>query len=279
MHPSRVFENSSVAKDERNKMGKIRLDPDLLHKLSQKLRKTEKYTREQIRKKATKHQVSSEAYFVHWLTLCGIGAETYRLTLNPGIQDEIREIGYSNRLHKNIIERGTKKIEKMLRIQELQIKPRSSFLSQSIIDEARHNAEIYPVLFLFENSVRDFIRTTLIKKYGTNWWETKISNKIKDRINHRIQKEQMNKWHGSRGIDPIFYTDFDDLSNILKANTAVFSPLFTGLTGGLNWLTQKLDELYFSRNNIAHSTPLKPKDINRFMLYFKDWYDQLDGLE
>jgi hypothetical protein len=69
-----------------------RLDPKLLQKLSNQIKKTVKYTREQIVKRATRHSVSSEAYFLHWLKKEGIGIQRYKRSLSMDIQNEARAL-------------------------------------------------------------------------------------------------------------------------------------------------------------------------------------------
>ncbi|MFX0066233.1 MAG: hypothetical protein ACFFC7_29065 [Candidatus Hermodarchaeota archaeon] len=88
----------------------------------------------------------------------------------------------------------------------------------------------------------------------------------------------MNRWHAARGEHEIHYTDFSDLSTIIKNCAGDFNHYFKGLKGKTLWLTQKLDELALSRNNIAHACPLERRDRERFLLYFTDWYEQLDNL-
>ena len=260
-------------------MPQHRYDPELLRKLAGKLRKQEEYIREQISKRAANHIVSPEAYFVHWLMNEKIGAEKYRRPLSQEIKQEIRDLRKEAEPAKKNTLRVSRKGTTCLQVKELTIGPKDPFLPRSLIRAAHGNAEVYPALFLFENSLRNFIEVQLSSKYRSNWWEKRVRKETRNKVEGRIRKEEMNKWHGGRGaIHPIFYTDFSDLSNILKANVNIFGPLFKETTGGLNWLTQKLDELYLSRNNIAHSAPLKGEDRKRLLLYFRDWYRQLDTL-
>lgn len=50
------------------------------------------------------------------------------------------------------------------------------FIDNLTFNAAYYNAEIYPVIYLFENSVRKFIVTTMKRNFGDNWWTEKVEN-------------------------------------------------------------------------------------------------------
>jgi len=262
-------------------MPKVRLNPKLLDKLAKKLGKTTKYVREQISIRALRNSVSSEAYFYDWLMREKIGAGLYYRSLSPDIKNDIHALRLSSRNPKTIIRKVSpqeiKKIENIFKIKKLTIKSKPTLLTQDIINNAGKNAEIYQCLFVFENCVRNII-ISVLKKHGPDWWKAKVGRVIKEKVNERKMNEKLNPWRGSRGPEPIFYTDFLDLETILHSNSADFNPLFKGIDGGLNWLAQRLKECANIRNNIAHTIPLSKKDKDIFLLYFKNIYDQLDIL-
>ncbi len=72
-----------------------RLDSRLLQKLAGKINKSVKYTREQITKRASRHSVCSEAYFLYWLNEEDVGVQRYRRSLPHEIQSEARVLGQS----------------------------------------------------------------------------------------------------------------------------------------------------------------------------------------
>ena len=118
----------------------------------------------------------------------------------------------------------------------------------------------------------------MTKSYGKNWWDEKINNTIKQNVASKQKKEKLNPWIGKRSDDPIYYTDFIDLANILRSKPDLFNPIFAELSGGINWITQRIEELYLIRNNLAHSCPLSKKDQDLLKAYFKTIYDTLDSL-
>lgn len=256
------------------------LDPKLLKKLAEKLEKTEKYAREQVCKKASNKKVSSEAYLVHWLSQFGVSAATYRRSLSPIIQEEIRHLSALEPVQ----EKGARPVktvrgkDNILKTRAIDIKAKPDLLPKEMINSAYRNIGSYQVVFIFENTLRNFIITVMEKEHGSDWWK-KVKNNIKSKVEARERKEKLNPWYsGKRGIHPIHYTDFSDLANILRANIQYFSAFFKEMPGGLGWLTQKLDELYFARNNIAHMAPIKKEDEGMLSLYFKKWYLILDKL-
>lgn len=148
-------------------------------------------------------------------------------------------------------------------------------LSTKTVSEAFEMSEVYGVIYIFENSVRNVISLVLAKKYGANWWDTQVGEKVKDRVQKRIGDESNNPWHGRRGSAPIFYTDIKDLQSIIKNNWSDFECLFPSQI----WVETRISEIERSRNIIAHNNPLRKLDIDRIKIYFKDWETQLKAVK
>jgi hypothetical protein len=146
-------------------------------------------------------------------------------------------------------------------------------LPKKFIDDATKMAGVYPVVYIFENSVRNLILTIMNSKHGEKWWDTKVGAKIKDKVKGRIEDEDRNRWHGRRGAHPIFYTDIDELKSIVTSNWSEFQDIFPNL----QWVTGKIDEIEMSRNIIAHNNPLEDRDILRLKLNLEDWIKQIES--
>lgn len=149
------------------------------------------------------------------------------------------------------------------------------FLSSKILREAVEMRDVYPVIYIFENSVRNIISLVLKKKYGEKWWDTRVKPKIQDKVKDRMDKEAANRWHGRRGSAPIFYTDISDLLSIIMNNWTDFVNLFPDQ----DWIKSRIKEIEMSRNIVAHNNPLARRDIERISVYFEDWADQLRVLK
>ena len=144
-------------------------------------------------------------------------------------------------------------------------------LPKKLIDEAARMAGVYPVVYVFENSVRNLVSSVMATKYSEKWWDVKVGAKVKETVRDRMEKEDKNRWHGKRGVHPIFYTDIGDLKSIITANWPDFQDIFPNQ----QWVAGKIDEIEMSRNVIAHNNPLEERDVTRLQLNLQDWVMQI----
>ncbi len=129
--------------------------------------------------------------------------------------------------------------------------------------------EVYPLLYVFENSARTLVARVLRARHGSDWWESRVPERIRNVVKLRKDDEAKNPWHGKRGASQISYTDLEQLGSIVQSNWGDFKAIFPTL----NWLTQRLAEIAQSRNPVAHMNPVKKQDANRIRLYVKDWQE------
>lgn len=148
-------------------------------------------------------------------------------------------------------------------------------LSDKILREAGEMAKVYPIIYTFENSVRNVISLVLTKKYGANWWDTQVKPKMQQKVKERMDKESANRWHGKRGSAPIFYTEIRDLITIIRDNWIDFVSLFPSQS----WIESRISDIEMSRNIVAHNNPLAKRDVQRITVYFEDWVDQLKAFK
>jgi hypothetical protein len=145
-------------------------------------------------------------------------------------------------------------------------------LPHKVLTEAKEMAEVvYPLLYVFENSVREIIIRIMQSAHGPQWWDTKVSKDIQQEVQKRKVKEDQNPWHGKRGVHPIHYTDLEHLGRIVQNNWTDFKSILPTI----QWLTQRVDEIGHSRNPVAHMNPLSKDDIQRIKVYFRDWEKQI----
>ena len=154
-------------------------------------------------------------------------------------------------------------------------------LSQRHMDDARRMAEVYPLLYAFENSVREFIDGHLTATYGPNWSDdTKIVNSdMKKRVDRNRNAEKRHRYHSTRSARFIYYTDIGDLPLIVQSQNGW--KVFKGLKAfpSDKWLAARIETVEPSRNVIAHMNPVKKRDVDRVKLTFEDWLDQVRGHE
>jgi hypothetical protein len=147
-------------------------------------------------------------------------------------------------------------------------------------DRHRRDAEqmatkVYPLLYAFENSAREFIDGHLTAVYGPDWDDPKLVSKpVRDGVEISRKAERENRTHSARNARPIYYTTFGDLVLIVqseKGNKVFKRPLFPRTT----WFPELVKASEHSRNIVAHMNPLRKQDLNRLELNFKDWLAQI----
>lgn len=179
------------------------------------------------------------------------------------------------------VEIKPRKIEKKIIRKEYVLKLGSKdiikdpLLPKNIYIESEKMIEIYQLLYIFENSVRNFIMKVLSKKYNTNWWDTNVSRDVKDRVKKRKRKEKQMPWHGKRGAHLIYYTDIVDLKSIICTNWNDFKLLIPNQ----DWIRVLIGVIEPSRNVVAHNNPLHKDDIERIKVNFRDWNKQLNAIK
>jgi hypothetical protein len=145
------------------------------------------------------------------------------------------------------------------------------YLPKAMLEEAKRMTTVYPVVYVFENSVRSLILNIMKAKYGDEWFEKKVSGKVQRRVKERIDNEDRNRWHGKRRSNPVFYTDIEDLESIIDSNWNDFRQFFPDQV----WVKAKIEEIEMSRNTIAHNNPLEDRDITRLKINLEDWVRQI----
>jgi hypothetical protein len=140
-------------------------------------------------------------------------------------------------------------------------------LSAAVADEAARMAELYPKMYLLENSIRSVINRVLTAKHGTDWWATQAPSAVRKLVQGRKDKEDKVPWHGKRGAHEIYYSDFSDLRNIIEKNWVDFDPIIHKQ----QWINQWLEELEPARNTLAHNNPVSENEQKRIEVFYADW--------
>jgi hypothetical protein len=146
-------------------------------------------------------------------------------------------------------------------------------LPTSVATDAARMANLYPKMYLLENSIRNVINRVMTEKHGADWWTTQVAKQVGDRVQGRKEKEEKAPWHGKRGSHDIYYSDFSDLKNIIVKNWSDFEGIFPNQA----WITVKLEELEPARNTLAHHNPVPDKEKTRLDIYFDDWAKLVDS--
>lgn len=138
-------------------------------------------------------------------------------------------------------------------------------------NEALRMARLYSLLYCFENSVRSLIADRLQERHGSDWWNTKVTAKVRDFAEGRQKDSRDNSWLEGERQELLGFVQFGHLTDIITNNWDDFSDLIPSQ----HWLKQRFDELEKTRNFIAHNRLLLPSEFQRIEMYVADWNRQV----
>lgn len=141
------------------------------------------------------------------------------------------------------------------------------YFEHDILSSARKMARFYVYYYAFENSIRSLISGRLEEKYGINWWELKAPAGVKGNVEENQRKEKETAM-AIRSEDPLFYTNFGELIDIINFNWDDFSDTIRSKKA----MESVISQFGKIRNVIAHSCELEDDDIIRLKLLVKDWF-------
>lgn len=145
-------------------------------------------------------------------------------------------------------------------------------LPEDIISKGEDMSVVYTFLYCIENSLRIFVDNVLIEEIGDEYtYKNTIPEKIKRKIEGRKKEEKINKWLSIRGGNDLFYTDLDELGNIIMNNWVIFDKYFPNQ----NWIVVKIMEISECRNLVAHHSYIKKDDRDLLGVYYKQILKQI----
>lgn len=142
-------------------------------------------------------------------------------------------------------------------------------ISQSDLTAARKNAELYPIVYIFENSVRNIVMRIMETEFGFDWWDEEVDLSIRKGVNARQKAEEHTPWHTARGAHPICYTDINDLQKIINMHYPAFKKWIGG--NPIKKIRVWISEIEQTRNVLAHNNLVSKSDRNRLAQYARDW--------
>lgn len=140
-------------------------------------------------------------------------------------------------------------------------------------DEAKFMAPHYEVFYSLERTIRSLVEDSLEAADGPTWWSdrTRVPQKIKDDCENRLKKEE-DTGVTLRSEDPLDFSTFGELGQIITSNWDVFGALFKS-EKAVNRIMANLNTL---RGPIAHCTMLAEDEIVRLRLTVRDWFRQME---
>ena len=133
------------------------------------------------------------------------------------------------------------------------------------IASAEGMSDYYIASYSLENSIRKLIRETL-GKHGKDWWEQKVPPVIRMYVKKR-QEDERDTPMAIRSSEPLDYTTFGHLSNIMETNWKDFEAKIRSQSV----MRDILSELNDLRAVIAHSCKLNDREKDRLSLRVRDW--------
>ncbi|ATZ73328.1 hypothetical protein CWC33_06280 [Idiomarina sp. X4] len=139
---------------------------------------------------------------------------------------------------------------------------------ENLRKEAQYMARNYELFYCLEKTIRQQISELLEASEEADWWHEKyIPQHIVGEVNKRIQRER-EAGITPRSFDPLDYTNFGELGEIIKKNWAIFASVFNNV--------KAVDKIMFNlntlRNPIAHCSLLAEDEKLRLELSLKDWF-------
>lgn len=141
---------------------------------------------------------------------------------------------------------------------------------ESVRTEAAEMSRHYELFYCLEKTIRELISDTISAADGQNWWEgSRVPPRLKSEVESRIQRET-DSAVTLRSEDPIDYTTFGELGELIKSNWDLFGSIFSNASARA--VERVLANLNILRGPIAHCTKLAPDEILRLELSVRDWF-------
>jgi len=140
--------------------------------------------------------------------------------------------------------------------------------SQQIRSEASQMAEHYEVFFCLERTARKVISDALETAEPKTWWnQNRIPQQIYTEVQKRMDRER-DSGMTMRSEDPLDFTTFGELAEIIKNNWNVFGSIFSSVKA----VEKIMNHLNGLRGPIAHCTTLSEDEALRLRLSVRDWF-------
>lgn len=138
--------------------------------------------------------------------------------------------------------------------------------------EARNMANNYVIFYCLENAIREMIVSRLSEpdEFGAGWWEQAVPDNIRENAEKNMKKE-IASGVTPRSSDPLDYTNFGELGEIIKKNWDIFGDTLTDFRA----VERIMASLNILRAPIAHCKALAEDEELRLHLTLRDWFRQM----
>jgi hypothetical protein len=141
-------------------------------------------------------------------------------------------------------------------------------IEQQFRSEAAAMAPHYEVFYSLEKAIRRLLSDTLEAEEGRDWWAShRVTSDLQKEVAKRQQRE-IDSGTTPRSTEPIDFTTFGELGDIIRQNWDVFGALFTSVKA----VAKVMSSLNTLRGPIAHCSPLAEDEVLRLRLAVRDWF-------
>lgn len=134
--------------------------------------------------------------------------------------------------------------------------------------EASYMAKNYELFYCLEKTIRSQISDLLEDIHGDEWWnDTVVPQHIVGEVKKRTQRER-EAGITPRSLEPLDYTNFGELGEIIKKNWSIFASVFNNVKA----VEKVMFNLNTLRNPIAHCSMLAEDEKLRLELSLRDWF-------
>lgn len=139
--------------------------------------------------------------------------------------------------------------------------------------EAKAMAPHYEIFYSLERTIRTLVADSLEAVNGPGWWSdpNRVPARIKGDCEARLKREE-DTGVTLRSEDPLDFSTFGELGQIITSNWDVFGALFKS-EKAVGRIMANLNTL---RGPIAHCTLLAEDEVVRLRLSVRDWFRQME---
>jgi hypothetical protein len=187
-------------------------------------------------------------------------------------EDQLKLFALANQLVEHDLDRVEREFVIDLRRQHRQVLDSDDDYYPQIEQEFRAEASAmaphYEVFYSLEKAIRRLISETLESEEGSAWWS---SSRVPEELQREVakrQKRELDSGTTPRSTEPIDFTTFGELGEIIKQNWDAFGALFTSVKA----VEKVMSSLNMLRGPIAHCSPLAEDEVLRLRLAVRDWF-------
>lgn len=190
-------------------------------------------------------------------------------------EDQVKAFGMTNLLIESDLDQIESKLSIKLRNADKDESSQNAIerayfpqFEESLRNEAAAMAKSYELFYCLEKTIRKQISNLLEANKGSDWWnDTVVPPVIITEVKKRIQRERESAIT-LRSLEPLDYTTFGELGEIIKTNWQIFASIFSNFKA----VEKVMSNLNSLRNPIAHCSLLAEDEKLRLELSLRDWF-------